>query len=55
MCSTLKVKKNSKIILGSPSKFAGLTQNRKKNYRNTKSINQNENVRKQSIFSTLKV
>jgi hypothetical protein len=30
MSTTLKVKKNSKIILGSPTKFAGLTQNRKK-------------------------
>jgi hypothetical protein len=29
MCSTLKVNTSSKIVLGSPTKFAGLTQKRK--------------------------
>jgi hypothetical protein len=39
---TSKVKK----IMIHPTKFAGSTQNPKKNYRDTKSTNQNENFSK---------
>jgi hypothetical protein len=37
------------------TEFAGSTQNPKKNYRNTKSTDQNENFHKKSMFSILKV
>jgi hypothetical protein len=40
---------------GYPTEFASSTQNLKKNYRDNKSINQNENFPKKSMFSTLKV
>jgi hypothetical protein len=37
------------------AEFAGSTQNVKKNCQNIKSTNQNENVPKKNLFSTLKV
>jgi hypothetical protein len=40
---------------GYPTELADSTQNPKKNYRNTKSANQNENFPKNSMLNTLKV
>jgi hypothetical protein len=49
---TLKKERGDKY---SWTEFVGSTQNSKKKYQNIKSTNQNENVPKISMFSTLKL
>jgi hypothetical protein len=55
MFRTLEDERSQRFVWGLPTEFAGSTQNPEKNYRNTKSTNQNKNFPKNSMFNTLKV